>query len=210
MLAGLLPPNGGEILFEGEGITADLVRYKRRIGYVPEQADLYPYLTAPEYLRLVGRLRCLPEKPLQDKITHLLKLFSLFSSRHARLGSFSRGMRQKVMIVSALLHNPDVLIFDEPLTGLDVSTVRVFRSLLTLLAQEGKTILYSSHILDVVERTCSRVVILDQGRIVADDSLSLLRNRQADASLEEVFGQLVAQDDGREIARQVIDVMQLR
>lgn len=209
MLAGLLPPNAGRILFEGEDIGEDIVRYKRRIGYVPEQADLYPYMTAPEYLQLVGRLRCLPEKALQAKITPFLKLFSLFRYRHTRLGSFSQGMRQKVMIAAALLHDPDVLIFDEPLTGLDVSTVRVFRSLLTLLAREGKTILYSSHILDVVERTCSRVVILDQGRIVADDSLSLLRKRQADASLEEVFARLVVQDDGKEIARQVVDVMHL-
>ena len=114
------------------------------------------------------------------------------------------------MIAAALLHDPDVLIFDEPLTGLDVSTVRVFRSLLTLLAREGKTILYSSHILDVVERTCSRVVILDQGRIVADDfALPCCENRQGDASLEEVFARLVVQDDGKEIARQVVDVMHL-
>lgn len=207
MLTGLLDPTRGEILCEGVDIRHNLVEYKRRIGYLPESQDVYGYLTGLEYLELVGRLRGLPNAQLQTKIHELLRLFSLFPQRRSAIASYSKGMRQKILIASALLHNPDLLIFDEPLSGLDVTSALVFKSLVQALAREGKAILYSSHVLEVVEKLCSRVVILDQGHVVADDSVSNLRNLMSLPSLERIFTQLVVPEDTDEIARQVVEVI---
>jgi len=207
MLVGLLQPTSGDILFEGVPLTDRSLEYKARLGYVPEEPLLYPYLTAPEYLRLVGRLRGIPDAPLDEKIGSLLRLLTLHTHRHLPLSAFSKGMRQKVLIIAALLHDPDLLIFDEPLSGLDVTAMLVFRHLLADLAEAGKAILYSSHVLEVVEKICSRVVILDQGRIVADDEVSTLRAMMRSPSLEHVFTQLVSREDAAAVAREIVEVM---
>lgn len=207
MLTGLLEPTRGDVLFDGRDIWRNLIEYKRRIGYLPESPDLYGYLSAFEYLQLVGRLRGLPGKPLEEKINELLRLFSLFQQRRSAIASYSKGMRQKVLISAALLHNPDLLIFDEPLSGLDVTSALVFKNLVQALANDGKTIIYSSHVLEVVEKLCSRVVILHQGRVVADDSVSNLRNLMSLPSLEKIFTELVVPEDTEAIARQVIEIM---
>ncbi len=207
MLTGLLDPTQGEILCEGVDIRRNLIEYKRRIGYLPESQDVYGYLTGMEYLELVGRLRGLPGPQLQTKIQELLRLFSLYPQRRSAIGSYSKGMRQKILIAAALLHNPDLLIFDEPLSGLDVTSALVFKSLVQALAREGKAILYCSHVLEVVEKLCSRVVILDQGRIVADDSVSNLRNLMSLPSLEKIFTELVVAEDTDKIAREVVEVI---
>src|ERR1043166_6854001 len=122
IITGLLEPTRGEVLFEGRSIQAQLIDYKRRLGYVPESPHLYPYLTGREYLQLVGRLRGMARRTLDSKIDDLLQLFSLGSSRHSPIASYSKGMRQKILISAALLHNPDILVFDEPLSGLYVSS----------------------------------------------------------------------------------------
>jgi ABC-2 type transport system ATP-binding protein len=207
MLAGLLPPSSGDILFEGVPMEHRWLEYKARLGYVPEEPLLYPYLTAPEYLRLVGRLRGMAEAKLAERIDSLLCLLALQPHRHLPIASFSKGMRQKVLIIAALLHDPDVLIFGEPLSGLDVTAMLVFRHLLTALAEAGKAILYSSHVLEVVERICSRVIILDRGRIVADDEVSALRAMMQLPSLEHVFTQLVSQEDAASVAHEIIEVI---
>ncbi len=209
MLTGLLEPTGGEILFEGVDIRRDMIGYKRRIGYVPESQELYGYLSGLEYLELVGRLRGLPDLQLHSKIDELLHLFSLHPQRRSAIGSYSKGMRQKILIAAALLHNPDLLIFDEPLSGLDVTSALVFKSLVRALVNEGKAILYSSHVLDVVEKLCSRVLIIDQGRVVADDSVSNLRNLMSLPSLERIFTELVVAEDTDQIARQVVEVIKV-
>jgi len=207
MLTGLIEPTRGDVLFEGRDIFRNLIEYKRRIGYLPESPDLYGYLSAFEYLQLVGRLRGLPAKPLEAKINEFLRLFSLFQQRRSAIASYSKGMRQKVLISAALLHNPDLLIFDEPLSGLDVTSALVFKNLVQALAKDGKTIIYSSHVLEVVEKLCSRVIILHEGRVVADDSVSNLRNLMSLPSLERIFTQLVVPEDTEAIARQVVEVM---
>jgi len=207
MLTGLIEPTRGDVLFEGRDIFRNLIEYKRRIGYLPESPDLYGYLSGFEYLQLVGRLRGLPAKPLEAKINELLRLFSLFQQRRSTIASYSKGMRQKVLISAALLHNPDLLIFDEPLSGLDVTSALVFKNLVQALAEDGKTIIYSSHVLEVVEKLCSRVIILHEGRVVADDSVSNLRNLMSLPSLERIFTQLVVPEDTEAIARQVVEVM---
>lgn len=207
MLTGLLEPSEGQIIFRGRDVRKDLIEYRRRLGYVPEEPHLYPYLSGQEYLQLVGRLRSLPESILEKKIDDLLELWALHPHRHTAIGSYSKGMKQKVMICAALLHNPDLLIFDEPLSGLDVSSMLVFRSVVQALAGQGKVILYSSHVLEVVEKLCSRVVILHRGRTMANDRVERLRDLMKLPSLEEIFRQLVLQEDTERVANQIVEVM---
>jgi ABC-2 type transport system ATP-binding protein len=208
MLTGLLQPSRGSILWQGRNIRQDLIDYKKSLGYVPEEPNLYPYLTGREYLQLAGRLRCLPAAALESRIDQLLNLLSLYEHRYSPISSYSKGMRQKILISAALLHNPDVLVFDEPLSGLDVTTSLVFKNLLKALAREGKVILYSSHVLEVVEKVCTSVIILRKGCVVANDSVARLRNLMELPSLEDIFSQLVQQEDTEKIAADIVDVMQ--
>jgi len=207
MLTALLDPTVGHIYFNGQDIRGNLIEYRKRLGYVPEEPLLYPYLTGREYLQLVGRLRSMPQGILDWKIEELLNHFGLGRFRHSAISSYSKGMKQKVLISAALLHNPDVLIFDEPLNGLDVSSVLVFRNLLKSLAREGKIILYSSHILEEMERVCSSVLILFKGRMVANDRVERLCDLMKLPSLEEIFRQLAVQEDTERIAADIVEVM---
>ena len=206
-LTGLIEPSGGQILFHGVDVRRDMVSFKRVLGYVPEEAHLYPHLTGREYLQLTGRLRGMPAGTLEEKADGFLKLFGLEEARYSLIGSYSKGMRQKVLISAALLHNPQVLIFDEPFSGLDVTAAEVFKLLLKKLAGEGKLILYSSHVLEVVEKVCSEVVILRKGKVVAQDSISKLRELLTLPSLEDVFRQLAEQDDSEHVAGEIISLM---
>jgi len=207
MLTGLLEPSRGMILYRGNNIRQDLIAYKRVLGYVPEEPNLYPYLTGREYLQLVGRLRCLPAAALESRIDRLLNLLALHEHRYAPISSYSKGMRQKVLISAALLHNPEVLVFDEALSGLDVTTSLVFKNLIKALARQGKVILYSSHMLEVVEKVCSTVMILRKGTVVANDSVEHLRDLMALPSLEDIFSQLVLQEDTGKIAENIVEAM---
>ena len=207
MIVGLLEPTRGEVLFEGRSIQSQLIDYKRRLGYVPEQPHLYPHLTGREYLQLAGRLRGLPQNPTDKKIDDLLQLFSLGAARHSPIASYSKGMRQKILLSAALLHNPDILVFDEPLSGLDVTTGLVFRSLVKSLAREGKIVLYSSHVLEVVEKVCTHVMILRKGKIAAHDSVEALRNLMNLPSLEDIFSELVLEQDTDSTANSIVEVM---
>jgi ABC-2 type transport system ATP-binding protein len=208
MLTGLIEPSAGRILFNGESVRYDIVGYKARVGYVPEEAHVYPSLTGMEYLQLMGRLRGMPEDLVNAKAKDLLQLFSLYQRRHSPLAAYSKGMRQRVLISSALLHDPDVLIFDEPLSGMDVSSALLFRHLVTELAARGKHIMYISHVLEVVEKVCSNVVIIYKGRIMANDEVGRLRDLMKLPSLEEIFAQLVQQEDMEAVARDIVDAIQ--
>jgi ABC-2 type transport system ATP-binding protein len=207
ILAGLLAPTEGQVFYMGQNVQKDIYDYKKHIGYVPEQSDIYPHLTAYEYLLMVGRLRHIKEKPLKNKIVAFMTLLDLDKDMDSTISSYSKGMIQKVLIASALLHNPDIILLDEPLSGLDVSTSLVIKDLLKKLAQDGKIIIYSSHILEVVEKICSRVVILHKGNIVADDSVFNLSELMKLPSLEEIFNQLVVQTDTDKTSDQMIEVM---
>lgn len=209
ILTGLVQPSEGRVLWKGKDIRRCLVEYKARLGYVPEEPLVYPFLTGREYLQLVGRLRGIQEKVLDEKIAALLNLFSLDRFRHSVLSSYSKGMQQKVLLAAALLHDPDLLILDEPLSGLDVTSSLIVRHLIHTLAREGKVILFSSHILEVVEKICTRVMILCRGSLVADDSAERLRELMHLGSLEDVFSQLVIREDTDRIARDIVDVMKL-
>jgi ABC-2 type transport system ATP-binding protein len=207
MLAGLLEPTSGEILVEGRPIRDRLVEYKSRLGYVPEQSEIYPHLTGFDYLLLVGRLRRIPEAPLRDKIMAFLRAFGLEDDMYKTIGAYSKGMRQKILLSAALLHDPDILLLDEPQSGLDVTTGLVIRDLVRTLAEEGKIIIYSSHVLEVTEKICTRVVIIHEGRVVANDSVENLRTLMHLPSLVEIFRQLVAREDTEAVARTIVDIM---
>jgi ABC-2 type transport system ATP-binding protein len=207
ILAGLLEPTSGEVLFRGRTIHADLVAYKRQIGYVPEEPNLYPYLTAREYLDLVGTLRDIPRRARLEKIDALLRLFSLYAQRHSVLSSYSKGMRQKVLLISSLLHNPDLIVFDEPLSGLDVTSAFIFRRLVARLASEGKGIFYCSHVLEIVEKLCSHLLILKKGSVVAHGRTREVLVQLNQPNLEETFTQLVPEVDATAIANEIVDVV---
>jgi ABC-2 type transport system ATP-binding protein len=206
MLGGLLEPSGGVVEYAGVDIRGDVIGFHRHLGYVPEEPYLYPFLSGREYLQLVGRLRELPERLLGDKIDGFLRLFNLSTAADQSIGSYSKGMRQKIVISAALLHDPAIVIFDEPETGLDVATTLMLRHLVRTLAARGKAILYSSHILEVVERVCDRVIVLHQGTVVADDSIARLRVLSSSSSLEGVFSQLVIREDPESLARDLADL----
>jgi ABC-2 type transport system ATP-binding protein len=207
IITGLLESTSGKVLFDGKLIGDDLIAYKQRMGYVPEEPHLYPHLSGLEYLVMVGQLRNLPDKPTADCIDGLLRLFSLHSDRHVPISSYSKGMRQKVLLSAALLHNPDLLLLDEPFSGLDVGTGLVLRSLIQELAARGKVVLFSSHELETVERVCSHVVILNRGKIVADDSIAHLRTLMSVPTLEGIFSQLAVEQDTAAISREIADLI---
>ena len=207
MITGLLEMTSGEILFDGKRIDRDPISYKRRMGYVPEEPHLYAHLTGLEYLVMVGQLRNLPAKPTADRIEGLLRLLGLHGDRHVGISSYSKGMRQKILLSAALLHNPDLILLDEPFSGLDVASGLVLRSLIQELAARGKVVLFSSHELETVERVCSHVVILHRGKTVADDSIERLRSLMSLPTLEDIFSQLAVEQDTTVVSRQIADLI---
>ena len=207
IITGLLRQDDGCVLFEGRDILEEMVSFRASFGYVPEDAHLYTYLTGLEYLQLVGRLRGLPEALIESKAMSLLRLFHLDSWEYSPISLYSKGMRQRVLIAAALLHNPQLLIFDEPLSGLDVVSARLFKDLLDLLAAEGKAVLYISHVLEIVEQICSRVIVIAKGRLLADAAPSELAKLMSLPNLESVFAQLVQQRDTRSQAEQIVETM---
>ena len=207
MITGLIEMTFGQILFEGKPIQDDLIAYKRRMGYVPEEPYLYTHLSGTEYLTMVSQLRNLPQRESAEQIDGLLRLLSLHDDRHASISGYSKGMRQKVLIAAALLHNPDLILLDEPFSGLDVASALVLRSLIQELAARGKVVLFSSHELDTVERVCTRVVILHRGKLVADDSIAHLRSLMELPTLEAIFSQLAVEQDSGSMARQIADLI---
>jgi len=201
MLTGILAPTSGRILIGGLDVVENSLSIKQRIGYVPESGGLYESLTGFEFLQLVGRLYHLGEETITHKAKEFFRLFGLEAAIDQRLSAYSKGMKQKVLISSALIHNPDLIFFDEPLSGLDANTMLIFKELVRHLAEEGKTIFYCSHVLDVVERLCQRVIIIHQGRIVADAQVDRLKEVTAQKSLEEVFQKLTDASEVSEVAR---------
>jgi ABC-2 type transport system ATP-binding protein len=207
MITGLIGLTSGQILFQGKLIQQDLIAYKRRMGYVPEEPHLFTHLSGAEYLTMVAQLRNLPIKLAVERIDGLLQLFSLHDDRHASISGYSKGMRQKVLLVAALMHNPDLLLLDEPFSGLDVGSALILRNLIQELAERGKAVLFSSHELETVERISSRIVILHRGKIVADDSIEHLRTLMSLPTLEEIFSQLAVEQDTVSLARQIADLI---
>lgn len=207
LMLGILDGYDGEIRIFGEDIRNGSVEYKRRIGYVPESADVYESLTAQEYLTFVGELYGLDHETADAKASKLMSFFGIEDVYTSRISSYSRGMKQKLLIISSLLHDPDILFFDEPMSGLDANSVMVFKEIMSSLAARGKTIFYSSHIMDVVERISSRIILLNEGRIIADGTFDELK-KNAEGSLEEIFNKLTGFSRHREIADAFVSVIE--
>lgn len=207
MITGLIAMNSGSVLFDGKPIHDDLMAYKQRLGYVPEEPYLYTHLSGAEYLVMVAQLRNLAAKQAIERIDGLLRLFALYDDRHVAISAYSKGMRQKVLLAAALLHNPDLVLLDEPFSGLDVGSALILRSLIEELARRGKVVLFSSHELETVERISSHIVILHRGKIVADDSIERLRELMSLPTLEGIFSQLAVEQDTVAISKQIADLI---
>jgi ABC-2 type transport system ATP-binding protein len=207
ILTGMIRATSGRAIVAGFDIATDPLEVKKRIGYVPETAALYDGLTASEYLELVACLHHLEPKAALARRDELLELFGLGDVRQQRMTEFSKGMRQKVLIASALLHRPDVLFLDEPLDGLDANAAAVVKELLKKLAAQGRTILFCSHILEVVERICTRIVVINGGRQVADGTAADIRAATETATLEEAFSHLTGVRDVGQVASDFLSAL---
>jgi ABC-2 type transport system ATP-binding protein len=181
--------------------------YRQRMGYVPEEPHLYTHLSGLEYLVMVAQLRDMDPKAASVRIHGLLRLFGLHGDRDLSISSYSKGMRQKILLSAALMHNPDLVLLDEPFSGLDVASALVLRSLIQELARRGKVVLFSSHELETVERICSHIVILHKGKVVADDSIEHLRFLMELPTLEGIFSQLVVEQNPDAVSREIADLI---
>jgi len=206
MLTGLLEPSQGVVRFNGGNIRDDLMGYRRLLGYVPEEAHLYPYLSGWEYLEMIAILRGIAAAEIKRKLDSLLELFSLHPHRHASIATYSKGMRQRILLIAALMHNPKIFIFDEPLSGLDVTSALIFKNLVQELGRKGKLVFYCSHVLEVVEKVCTDVLILRKGVVIAQDSVAKI-GQIIGQSLENTFLHLVDDVDTASVAREVVEVM---
>lgn len=207
ILCGLISDFEGQVFIKGINIKEDPLTIKGMIGYVPELAELYEVLTPMEFLSLMGELYNIPEAIAQERAAKMLTAFGLAANLHQRMDSFSKGMRQKVLITSGLLHNPDIIILDEPLSGLDANSVIIVKDLISKLAREGKTIFYSSHMMDVVEKVSSRIILINEGVVVADGTFEELKQQQGNQSLEKIFATLTSNDEINSASEQLLNAL---
>ena len=208
LLTGMIKPSGGRARVAGFDVATDPIEVKKRIGYVPESAALYESLTAREFLEVIASLHHQPPGSAHERIDELLDRFDLAASKDQRLSEFSKGMKQKVVIASALMHRPEVLFLDEPLTGLDANAALVVKELMRSLAAQGRTIFFSSHVLEVVERVCSRIVIINNGRTIADGTPSAIAAQGNARSLEDAFVALTGARDTSEVTHELLAALE--
>ena len=208
ILTGMIKPDGGRATVAGFDVVRDPLEVKRRIGYVPESAALYESLSAREYLELIASLHHLPAGGARERIEDLLTRFGLAHAIDQRLGEFSKGMKQKVLIASALMHRPEVLFLDEPLTGLDANAALVVKELLRGLAAQGRTIFFCSHVLEVVERVCTRIVIINNGRVIADGTAADIAESAGASTLEQAFVSLTGTRDAAQITQDLLEALE--
>lgn len=207
ILIGMIPDFSGEVQVLGRNVKDNPLEVKRLIGYVPENAMLYETLSPMEYLRFLGSLYQLPTSHIEQKATELLRLFSLYNQRDDRMTTFSKGMKQKVLLISGMLHNPEVIFLDEPLSGLDANAVILVKEILAQLKHAGKTIFYSSHIMDVVEKISDRIVLINQGTIIANGTFEELKSQRESGSLEQIFNQLTGNNEHVHLAEEFIQIL---
>lgn len=203
IITGLLEPSEGEVLLHGRTLVDDPIAFKSHLGYVPEEPYLYTHLSGAEYLIFIARLRSIPYQTALTRAAELLRLFQLHDARNSPMATYSKGMRQRVLLAAALLHDPELLILDEPFSGLDVNAALLLRGLLEVFAAEGKMILFSSHVLEVVEKVCSRVVILYKGKVVLQDTIENVK-ASLTPDLQQVFAQVTHQQDYAPVAQAIL------
>ena len=207
MLTGLLEPTRGQITYANQNIHENLTAYRRHLGYVPEEANLYPYLSGEEYLDMVGTLRGMPDARRRQRIQSLLELFSLHPHRHVNIGNYSKGMRQRILLIAALMNNPDILILDEPFSGLDVTSSLILKNLIQTLSAKGKAVFFCSHVLEVVEKVCSQLIIIRKGRVIAYGPTAEVVANIGQSSLEGTFLQLIEDRDVSQVAADIVEII---
>jgi ABC-2 type transport system ATP-binding protein len=207
ILCGLISDFSGQVTIKGIDIRQNPVAVKSIIGYVPEMAELYDVLTPNEFLTLVGALYNLPPRVVAERGKGMLDAFGLAGNMDQRMDTFSKGMKQKVLITSGLIHNPDIIILDEPLSGLDANSVIIVKELISKLADSGKTIFYSSHMMDIVEKVSDRIILINEGSVIADGTFEELKQKQGDSSLEQIFSRLTGSESLSEASGKLMDVL---
>ena len=208
MLTGLLEPTTGEILFHGQPVKDDVVAFKRAIGYVPEEAQLYGFLTGWEYLEMVAVMREIPPAVFERKARAMLEEFTLYTHRDAPIASYSKGMRQRIALISATMHDPELLILDEPFTGLDVTSSIVLRQVIEKLAASGKAIFFASPAIEVIERMATHLVLLRKGRQIAAGSMAESLRQLGYDRLEDAFVQMAEETDTALTASNIVAAIQ--
>lgn len=208
ILCGLIDDYEGDVKVLGYDLRAEQLEIKKRLGYIPENAALYESLTPLEFMQFVGRMRGLEDEMIHQKAERLMDIFEMKKNLNQRIATFSKGMRQKVMICSALLHNPELIFMDEPLSGLDANLVIMVKEMLSHLAREGKTVFYSSHLMDVVEKISDRIILIDQGKVIADGSFGDLSSLANDENLEKLFTRLTGNTNHGEKAEAFINAFE--
>jgi len=193
ILTGLIPDFEGDVIVNGISMLENPQEIKKLMGYVPENAEIYEVLTPMEYLHFIGKLYEMESDVLDERATKLLSAFGLGNNLNDRMDTFSKGMRQKVLLISGIIHNPRIVVLDEPLSGLDANAVILVKELIMRLSKEGKTIFYCSHMMDVVEKVSDRILLINKGEIVADGTFESLKQNHSD-TLEQIFAKLTGRD----------------
>lgn len=208
ILCGLIDEFEGEVTIFGKDLRTQKLDIKRQVGFIPENAVLYESLTPMEFMEFIGEMRNLNPEQTHIKAEALMKIFDMQPHLNQRISTFSKGMRQKVLICSSLLHNPDLIFMDEPLSGLDANSVIMVKEMLIHLGREGKTIFYSSHLMDVVEKISDRIILIDQGKVIADGSFDELNNTSHDENLEKIFTRLTGNTNHGDKAEEFINAFE--
>lgn len=208
ILCGLIDDFEGDVKVLGHDLRSSQLEIKSKLGYIPENAALYESLTPLEFMQFVGGMRGIDTATILQKAETLMDLFEMKANLNQRIATFSKGMRQKVMICSSLLHNPELIFMDEPLSGLDANSVIMVKEMLIHLAKEGKTVFYSSHLMDVVEKISDRIILIDQGKVIADGSFADLSAQANDENLEKLFTRLTGNSNYEEKAGAFINAFE--
>src|SRR3984885_7902146 len=194
ILTGLIPDFQGQVVIDGISMAEDPQAIKKLIGYVPENAEIYDVLTPMEYLDFIGKLYGMEEALLDERARKLLAAFGLATNVDDRMDTFSKGMKQKILLISGIIHNPKIIILDEPLSGLDANAGILIKELIMRLSKEGKTIFYCSHMMDVVEKVSDRILLINKGESIADGTFESLKQNHSD-TLERIFSKLTGRED---------------
>ena len=207
MLTALINITSGKILLDNKDIKNNIYEYKKRVGYVPESGELYSHLSGYEYLMFSGQLRQIEESSLGKKIESLADLLNTGTDIHNSISSYSKGTAQKILIISAIISNPKILFFDEPLNGLDINTILIVKELILKLSQSGKIIIYSSHILETVEKICSRIIVIDKGCLVDNKKIDNFKKNKENINLESFFKTELLSQNEKAIADDIVQLI---
>ncbi|MEG0686618.1 MAG: ABC transporter ATP-binding protein [Erysipelotrichales bacterium] len=196
MITGVLEPTTGDVLIGGKSIKDDELEAKKQLGYVPDSPDIFLKLTGYEYLNFMATAYGIDAKTTKERIDKLAEEYLMSDRLGDLIDSYSHGMRQKIVVMGALVHEPDIFVLDEPLTGLDPQASRFLKDSMLEHAKKGNTVLFSTHVLEVAEKLCDEIIIINKGTIIYQGTLEELKLQYSeDKSLEEIFFEVTSQND---------------